>query len=80
MKAYKSYCKTLKIFWEPVKVAYKSKEAFIATPDELKLYINSAGRRFGAYLQVVYDTGARRGEVAHIKRSDVKYSKLYNQH
>jgi integrase len=71
VKAYKSYCKTLKIFWEPVKVAYESKEAFIATPDELKLYVNSAGRRFGAYLQVVHDTGARRGEVAQIKRCDV---------
>ena len=71
VKAYKSYCKTLKIFWEPIKVHYESKEAFIATPDELKLYVNSAGRRFGAYLQALHDTGARRGEVAYIKRSDV---------
>jgi integrase len=71
VKAYKSYCKALKVFWEPIKVNYENKEAFIATPDELKLYVNSAGRRFGAYLQVVHDTGARRGEVAHIKRSDV---------
>ncbi len=71
VKAYLSYCKALKIFWEPIKVNYETKEAFIATPDELKLYVNSAGPRFGAYLQAVHDTGARRGEVAHIKRCDV---------
>lgn len=37
----------------------------------MKLYINAAGHRFGTYLQVTHDTGARRGEVAHIKRCDI---------
>lgn len=71
VKAYKSYCKKLAIFWEPLKITYENKDAFIAAEDELKLYVNSAGKRHGAYLQVIHDTGARRGEVAHIKRCDV---------
>ncbi len=69
--AYQSYCKTNKIFWEKIKDTYQEKEAFIATPDELKLFITSAGHRLGTYLQVTHDTGARRGEVCHIKYSDI---------
>jgi len=69
--SYKSYCKTLKIFWEPIKTNYQPKEAFIATPDELKLYVNAAGHRLGTYLLATHDTGARRGEVCHIKWSDL---------
>ena len=69
--AYQSYCKTQKIFWETIKDTYQEKEAFIATPDELKKFINSAGHRLGTYLQTTYDTGARRGEVCHIKYADV---------
>jgi integrase len=69
--AYQSYCKVQKIFWEPIKDNYQPKEAFIAAPDELKLFINSAGHRLGTYLQVTHDTGARRGEVCHTKYADV---------
>jgi integrase len=71
VKAYVSYCKTMKISWEPIRVKYEPKQAFIPTPEELQLFINSAGRRMGTYLQVAHDTGARRGEVAHIKWIDV---------
>lgn len=69
--AYQSYCTVQKIFWEPIKDNYQPKDAFIAAPDELKLYVTIAGHRFGTFLQVTHDTGARRGEVCHIKRSDV---------
>lgn len=55
--AYQSYCKVTKIFWERIKDDYQPKDAFIATPDELKLFIKSAGHRLGTYLQVTHDTG-----------------------
>ncbi|MGO8805484.1 MAG: tyrosine-type recombinase/integrase [Candidatus Bathyarchaeia archaeon] len=71
VKAYVSYAKTMKIIWEPISVKYEPKQAFIATPEELLLYVNSAGHRLGTYLQVTHDTGARRGEVAHIKWVDI---------
>ena len=61
----------MKIIWEPISVKYEPKQAFIATPEELLLYVNSAGHRLGTYLQVTHDTGARRGEVAHIKWVDI---------
>jgi integrase len=71
VKAYVSYTKTLKIFWEGIKVTYEPKQAFVGTPEERQLFINSAGHRLGTYLQVTSDTGARRGEVAHIKWTDI---------
>ena len=71
VKAYVSYTKTLKIFWEPIKVTYEPKQAFVGTPEERQLFINSAGHRLGIYLQVASDTGARRGEVSHIKWTDI---------
>ena len=74
--AYQSYCRVQKIFWEPIKDNYQPKDAFIASPDELKLYVTSGGHRFGTFLQVTHDTGARRGEVCHIKRSDVNTTNL----
>ncbi len=70
VKAYLSYTKTLKIFWEPIKVTYEPKQAFTGTPEERQLFINRAGHRLGTYLQVTSDTGARRGEVSHIKWTD----------
>jgi len=71
VKAYVSYTKRMKIQWESITVKYEPKQAFIATRDELLLFVNGAGHRFGTYLQVTYDTGARRGEVAHIKWTDI---------
>jgi integrase len=71
VKAYLTYAKTMKIIWEPIAVKYEPKQAFIATPEELLLFVNSAGHRLGTYLQVTHDTGARRGEVAHIKWVDI---------
>ena len=71
VKAYVTYTKTMKIYWEPIRVKYEPKDAFIPTPEELRLFIDSAGHRFGIYLQVLYDTGARRGEAAHIKWTDI---------
>jgi integrase len=71
VKAYVTYTKRMKIYWEPITVKYEAKDAFIPTIEELRLFIDSAGHRFGTYLQVLYDTGARRGEVAHIKWRDI---------
>ncbi|MGA2682232.1 MAG: site-specific integrase [Candidatus Bathyarchaeia archaeon] len=71
VKAYVSYTKRMKILWEPITVKYEPKQAFTPIREELLLFVNSAGHRLGTYLQVTYDTGGRRGEVAHIKWTDI---------
>ena len=71
VKCYLSYCKTMKIYWEPPKVTYEPKQAFIPTQDELKLFLESAGHVTGAFLEVAYDTGARVGEISKLRWTDL---------
>ena len=53
----------MKIYWEPIWVKDEPKDAFIPTAAELRLLIAIAGHQ----LRVLYDSGARLGEIAHIK-------------
>jgi integrase len=71
VKAYVSYTKTMKVFWEPIRIKYEPKQAFIPTHDELMLFLNAAGHVMGTFLQVAYDTGARCGEICRLKWTDV---------
>jgi integrase/predicted Zn-ribbon and HTH transcriptional regulator len=71
VKAYLSYTKTMKIFWEPIRVKYEAKQAFIPTPEELMLLLTYAGHVLGPFLYVTHDTGARVGEICRLKWIDV---------
>jgi integrase len=71
VNCYRSYTKTMKIPWEPIKVKYEPKQAFIPTHEELLLFLNAAGCRTGPFLQVAYDTGARCGEICRLKWTDI---------
>jgi integrase len=71
VKAYLSYCKIFRIYWEPPRVTYEPKQAFIPTHDELELFLESAGHVTGTFLQVAYDTGARVGEICKLRWTDL---------
>ena len=71
VKAYLSYTKTMKIFWEPIRAKYEPKQKFIPTPEELMLFLNAAGHVTGTFLLVAYDTGARAGEICQLKWTDI---------
>ncbi len=71
VKAYVSYTKTMKILWDPIRVKYEAKQAWIPTHEEFLLFLNAAGRRLGPFLQVAYDTGARVGEICRLKWTDI---------
>jgi integrase/predicted RNA-binding Zn-ribbon protein involved in translation (DUF1610 family) len=71
VKCYLSYCKTMKIYWEPPTVKYEPKQAFIASHADLLLFINSAGHQTGTFLEVAYETGARVGEICKLNWTDI---------
>ncbi len=71
VKSYASYTKTFKILWEAPKVNYQPKQPFKPTLDELNALINAANKRLAAFLQVALTTGARSGELAKLKWTDI---------
>jgi hypothetical protein len=60
--AYKDFCKTFKLAWEPPKVRVERKVPFIPTEVEIDTLIAGCGRKTAAFLQVLKDTGARGSE------------------
>jgi integrase len=71
--AYSSYCKTMGIKWTPFKVKYQPKQPFIPLESELDQLIAACGKRTAAFLQTLKDTGARAGEIAKLKWTDVNF-------
>ena len=69
--AYRSFTKTFKIAWTPIKVRYEPKQPFIPLESELDQLIAACGKRTATFLQVLKDTGARAGEVCKLKWIDV---------
>ena len=69
--AYKSFAKSLNLQWEPPKIRVERKVPFIPTEAEIDTLIAGCGRKTAAFLQVLKDTGARGGEAARLKWSDV---------
>jgi integrase len=71
VRAYRSYTKTFNILWTPIKVNHETKQPFIPLRQELETLISGCGKRTATYLQVLMDTGARAGETAKLKWTDV---------
>ncbi len=69
--AYHSFCKTMNISWIPVKVKYEPKQPFIPLETEIDQLIAGCGKRTATFLQTLKETGARSGEVAKLKWTDV---------
>jgi integrase len=71
--SYRSYTKTFKIAWEPIKVKYQPKEPYMPTNEDMNALINGSGKSTATFLQVAIDTGARRGEICKLKWTDVNF-------
>jgi integrase len=70
VNCYRSYTKTFKISWDPIKVKYEPKQPFIPTEEELDILIHAAGRNTATFLQIAKETGARCGEICKLKWTD----------
>lgn len=75
VSAYRSYTRVFKILWEPVKTHYSPKQPFVPLESELDALISAAGKTTATFLQVAKDTGARAGEIAKLKWTDIDTEK-----
>jgi integrase len=71
VEAYRSFTKTYNIPWTPIKVKYERKQPFIPTEEEINQLIAGCGKRTATFLQVLKDTGARLGEIAKLRWTNV---------
>ncbi|MBN1357607.1 tyrosine-type recombinase/integrase [Candidatus Bathyarchaeota archaeon] len=75
VSAYTSYAKVFRIAWDPVKTNYTPKQPFVPLESELDVFISAAGKTTAAFLQAAKDTGARSGEIAKLKWTDIDTEK-----
>jgi len=73
--AYRSYCRVFKIQWEPIRTHYAPKQPFVPLESELDALISAAGKTTATFLQVAKETGARSGEIAHLRWIDIDTEK-----
>jgi integrase len=73
--AYKSYCRAFRIQWDPVRTHYAPKQPFVPLEAELDALISAAGKTTATFLQVAKETGARSGEIAHLRWIDIDIEK-----
>ena len=76
VSAYRSFTKTVKIIWDPIKVKYEPKQPFIPTGEEISALIHASGKRLATFLQVLADTGAEVGEICQLQFTDVNVKNL----
>jgi integrase len=69
--AYRSFTKIFGIPWIPKRTKIQPKQPFIPLESELDQIIAVSGKSTAAFLQTLKDTGARTGEVAKIKWTDI---------
>jgi integrase len=69
--AYQSFCKTMNIYWIPVKTKWEAKQPFIPLETEIDQLIAGCGRKTATFLQTLKETGARSGEVSRLKWTDI---------
>ncbi len=65
----------VKISWEPPKYKPSKKPPFIPTEEEIDLLIARAGKRLAPFLQLLKETGMRRGEVNNLKWTDIDFER-----
>ena len=69
--AYRSYCKAFCIQWEPVRIKYQPQMPYIPTEEECKLFIAALPKVLGVFCRALFETGARRGEMAKLEWTDI---------
>lgn len=65
--AYRSYCKAFNIQWEPIRIKYQPQMPYIPTEEECKLFIAALPKILGVFCRTLFETGARRGEMAKLE-------------
>jgi integrase len=71
VNAYRSYCKTFNIQWEPIKIKYQPQMPYMPTEEECKLFIAALPKVLGVFCRALFETGARRGEMAKVEWTDI---------
>jgi integrase len=74
VKAYSIYAKQNNLTWEKPKYKPIEKPQFIPTEQELDSLIAAASKQMSTYLQVLKETGARRGEILHLTWDDIDFA------
>jgi integrase len=59
------------IQWDPIKTHYAPKQPFVPLESELDALISATGKTTATFLQVAKDTGARSGEIAKLRWTDI---------
>lgn len=73
VKAYSLYLKMQGMTWEKPKYKPVEKLPFIPTEKEIDALISGSSKQMASYLQVLKETGARRGEALQLKWTDVDF-------
>jgi integrase len=71
VRAYTAFTKAFNISWIPIKTHYEPKQPFVPLEEEIDLLIAACGRISGTFIQIAKDSGARAGEISHLKWTDV---------
>ena len=70
---FKSFYKFLKLEWEAPTYKAEKKIPFIPTQEELNTLISNASKNVAAFLVLLRDTGARKGEILKLEWSDIDF-------
>jgi integrase len=71
VKAYNLFLKMVGLSWQPPKFKQPKKLPFIPTEKELNDLIAGCSKKMSAYLQLLKETGVRRGEAYQLKWTDI---------
>lgn len=74
-EVYDRFLKFMKGSWEKPKYDWVKKIPFIPTEEELDQLIAGCGKKIACFLQLLKETGARFGEVAKLKWTDVDFER-----
>ena len=71
--SYKAYTNYKKIEWQKPKITVTQKDPFLPQDEEVKQLIAGTGKTTSTLLQTAYETGARIGELAQLKWTDIDF-------
>jgi len=75
INAYTLFLKTHGSFWEKPKCTIEQKNPFIPAEQEINALIAGAGKKLGAFLQLLKETAMRAGEAVRLEWTDVDFEK-----